>query len=61
MIPRKKLAVRPCREDGLDRNITHLNEVDYLHGIGHKGLIEPCEFEWCKICSGRRKRSESES
>jgi hypothetical protein len=36
------LAYTPCREDGLDRHLTNLNEADFKAGTGLRGLTLVC-------------------
>jgi hypothetical protein len=50
-----RLAYRPCRADGLDRNLRVLPPVDYAHLIGHKGLVIPCDYPECHDCAPRRE------
>lgn len=49
------LDYTPCRADGLDANLTHLNPVDYASGL-HKGLVTPCDWPDCQDCRSRELR-----
>lgn len=50
-----RLEYLPCRPDGLDRNLKFLKCVDYIAGVGHRGLVLPCVFDDCEICAPRKK------
>lgn len=40
---RGPLAYTPCRQDGLDRNLTNLKAVDFEAGQGRGGLTLICK------------------
>ncbi len=50
---RGPLAYTPCREDGLDRNLTNLKIVDFSHTCPGLTLIcdKPCVCYDCKKAS----------
>jgi len=48
------LAYTPCREDGADRNLQNLKEVDFNAGLGLRGLRLVCN-------NAQRENTEMES